>query len=717
MGRDHDSLAGRPSGRTHYNSTSNTSSRSHYANGASSSRTRQASSPHARTAASRTHVGVSSRNGTASSHTRTSSRTGAPVKDNPQSEKPKRKKGRYIPALDGLRAIAVLGVIAYHMGLNWAPGGLLGVTVFFVLSGYLITGLLLIEWDSTNTIDLPQFWLRRVRRLFPAIAFVVIGVAALTTIFDHSLLTKLREDMWAALCWVTNWWYILRDVSYFDALGAPSPVTHFWSLAIEEQFYVIWPIVLILAHKFGVKRTHMRNATLVLAIASAIEMAVLFDPSADPSRVYYGTDTRAFSLLIGAWLAFVWPSNQFGDEGKVQIDRTVRLILDAVGAAALIGLLAMMATVEDTSPFMYRGGIFLASIITAVVIAVIVHPSSLLARVFALKPLVKLGLLSYSIYLWHYPILLLMNPRNSIDAVPWWMYIIELAIILAISAFSFNFIENPLRKGALGRFVKGLRSGEIVFDDWVRERIAPVAAGCLLTLVAVGGLIFVPNTSALEGGDLLKDESAHVATSEVQEQQQQQQQQQQEKAKLDILMIGDSVSVRGIDLFTEKFPYGLIDAAVNRQLDSGLGLYKSYEEQGIVGDVVVFALGTNGLVTDDALDELISGIGSDKHIFFVNTRSTTNWMSDTNAALQSAAERYKNVRVIDWYSYSAANGDWFDGDGTHLTQEGAQIYIDLIYDSVKSLLPEHKTTDNANTGTDASANAAQTETAVQNASN
>lgn len=717
MGRDHDSMAGRPSGRTHYNSTSNTSSRSYYANGMSPSHSHQASSPHARTsAAPRTRtstapharVDASRHNGSASSRTRVSARTSAPAKQDQQNEKPKRKKGRYIPALDGLRAIAVLGVIAYHMGLGWAPGGLLGVTVFFVLSGYLITGLLLIEWDSTNTIDLPQFWLRRVRRLFPAIAFVVIGVAILTTIFDHSLLTKLREDMWAALCWVTNWWYILRDVSYFDALGAPSPVTHFWSLAIEEQFYVIWPIVLILAHKFGMKRTHMRNATLVLAIASAIEMAVLFDPSADPSRVYYGTDTRAFSLLIGAWLAFVWPSNQFGDEGKVQIDRTVRLILDAVGAAALIGLLAMMANVEDTSPFMYRGGIFLASIITAVVIAVIVHPSSLLARVFALKPLVKLGLLSYSVYLWHYPILLLMNPRNSIDTVPWWMYIIELAIILAISAFSFKFIEDPLRKGALGRFVKGLRSGEIVFGDWVREHIVPVAAGCLLTLVAIGGLVFVPNTSALEGGDLLKDESAHVATSEVQEQQQ------QEKAKLDILMIGDSVSVRGIDLFTEKFPYGLIDAAVNRQLDSGLGLYKNYEEKGIVGDVVVFALGTNGLVIDDALDELIGGVGSDKHIFFVNTRSTTDWTSDTNAALQNAAERYINVRVIDWYSYSAANDDWFDGDGTHLTQEGAQIYIDLIYDSVKSLLPEHKAADNANAST--SADTAQTETAVQNAS-
>ena len=246
---------------------------------------------------------------TGSRHDGASSRS-ASAPRNP--EQPQRKKSRYIPALDGLRALAVLGVIAYHMGMAWMPGGLLGVTVFFVLSGYLITSLLLIEWDSTGTINLPQFWLRRVKRLFPAIAFVIICTAVLCTLFDHSLLTKLREDMWAALCWVTNWWYILRDVSYFDALGAPSPVTHFWSLAIEEQFYVVWPVVLILAHKFGVKRSHMRNATFVLALASALEMALLFNPDADPSRVYYGTDTRAFSLLIGAWLAFVWPSNQLG---------------------------------------------------------------------------------------------------------------------------------------------------------------------------------------------------------------------------------------------------------------------------------------------------------------------------------------------------------------------------------------------------------------------
>lgn len=335
---------------------------------------------------------------TGSRHDGASSRS-ASAPRNP--EQPQRKKSRYIPALDGLRALAVLGVIAYHMGMAWMPGGLLGVTVFFVLSGYLITSLLLIEWDSTGTINLPQFWLRRVKRLFPAIAFVIICTAVLCTLFDHSLLTKLREDMWAALCWVTNWWYILRDVSYFDALGAPSPVTHFWSLAIEEQFYVVWPVVLILAHKFGVKRSHMRNATFVLALASALEMALLFNPDADPSRVYYGTDTRAFSLLIGAWLAFVWPSNQLGANNEIHLDRNVRLALDAVGGIALIGLVAMMAGIEGTSAFMYRGGILLASVITMVIIAVIVHPSSLLAKVFAAKPLVWIGLHSYGMYLWH----------------------------------------------------------------------------------------------------------------------------------------------------------------------------------------------------------------------------------------------------------------------------------------------------------------------------
>lgn len=619
-------------------------------------------------------------------------RGGAPTGGASQAGKPERKKSRYIPALDGLRALAVAAVIAYHMGMSWAPGGLLGVTVFFVLSGYLITSLLLIEWDSTGTVNLPQFWLRRVRRLFPAIVFVVVCTAVLCIIFDHSLFTKLRDDMWAALLWVSNWWYILRDVSYFDALGAPSPLTHFWSLAIEEQFYLVWPVALLLAHKLGVKRTHMRNATIALALLSALEMALLFDPAADPSRVYYGTDTRAFSLLIGAWLAFVWPSNQLGAENEVHLSREVRLALDAVGALALVGLVALMAFADGFSPFLYRGGILLASVLTAVVIAVIVHPASLLGRVAAFKPFVWVGLRSYGIYLWHYPLLLLMSPQGAIGETPWWLYLVEIAAILACSAFSYTFVEDPLRKGALGKFVKGVRSGTVVLSDWLRTHAVPAAAGAVLVLTCIGGIVFVPNTAAIEGADLLKDEEAHVAgipqgvldgdgageDGTV-----------AEAPRLDVLMIGDSVSVRAIPSFTETFPFGAIDAAVNRQMSAGQEVYATYADQGIVGDVVVFALGTNGVVTDDQIDDLMAAVGSDKHVFFVNTRSPQAWVSTTNAALDAAAERYGNVSVIDWYGASASHGDWFDGDGTHLNEEGAQAYIGMVHDAVASLLPDH----------------------------
>lgn len=598
-------------------------------------------------------------------------------------------KSRYIPALDGLRAFAVLAVIAYHLGMQWAPGGLLGVTVFFVLSGYLITSLLLIEWDNTSTINLPQFWLRRVRRLMPAIILVIVCTAALCTLLDHSLLTKLREDMWAALLWVTNWWYILHDVSYFDALGAPSPLTHFWSLAIEEQFYLIWPVVLLIAHKAGVKRTTMRNATLVVALLSALEMALLYNPLDDPSRVYYGTDTRAFSLLIGAWLAFVWPSHMLGAQKSVHLTKQVRSILDGVGLVALLALLGLIVFVDGFAPFLYRGGILLASILTAIVIAVMVHPASLLGRIAGAKPLVWVGLRSYGIYLWHFPLLLLMNPRNFTGETPWWMYLVQVAVVFACAAFSYRFVENPLRKGALGTFVKGVKNKEIDVPDWLKHHAVGVVAGSAVVIVAVGGLIAVPATAAIGGADLLKEQGPQTSQpaeppindtpgAEA------------EKPKLDVLMIGDSVSVRTIPNFEETFPYGMIDAAVNRQLYMGREVYDFYNDQDVVGGIVVYALGTNGPVDDATLDDLVAAAGPDRQVFFVNTRSPQSWVEGTNASLAAAAERFDNVHLIDWNGASAGHDEYFDGDGTHLTEEGAQVYIDLVYGAVEALLPSHE---------------------------
>lgn len=602
-------------------------------------------------------------------------------------------KSRYIPALDGLRAFAVLTVIAYHLNMPWAPGGLLGVTVFFVLSGYLITSLLLIEWDNTKAINLPQFWLRRVRRLMPAIVLVIVCTTALCALLDHSLLTKLRTDMWAALLWVTNWWYIFQDASYFEVLGAPSPLTHFWSLAIEEQFYLIWPVVLLIAHKKGVKRTTMRNTTLILALLSALEMALLYNPSADPSRVYYGTDTRAFSLLIGAWLAFVWPSHLLDDQKSVQLTKQVRKTLDGVGITALVMLAGLIVFVNDFSPFWYRGGILLASVLTAIIIAVIVHPASLLGRVASAKPLVWIGLRSYGIYLWHFPLLLLMNPANFTGEMPWWAPLAQVAVVFVCAALSYKLVENPIRKGVIGAFIKNLRTHEITFPKWLKRKALPVVAytlaGSAILVVAVGGLIKIPPTSAIGAADLLKEEGAQTSqpielppisaeTDDV------------EKPKFDILMIGDSVSVRAIPKFQETFPYGMINSAVNRRLDEGPGILVPYQEQDLVGDIVVFALGTNGPADDEGVDALVSAAEDNKHIFFVNTRSPRSWVEDTNAALSRAPERYNNVSVIDWYGESTNHDEYFDGDGTHLSETGAQAYIDMVYANVEPFLPTHE---------------------------
>lgn len=597
----------------------------------------------------------------------------------------------------------------------------MGVTIFFVLSGYLITSLLLIEWDNTSTINLPQFWLRRVRRLFPAIVLVILVIGVLCIIFNHALFTKLREDMWAALCWVTNWWYIVRDVSYFDALGAPSPLTHFWSLAIEEQFYLVWPVLMFLAHALGVKRSHMRNATLVLCVASGLAMAIMYDPLADPSRVYYGTDTRAFSLLMGAALAFVWPAVDIaknveaggdvplpvlpGVLGQLQQQIGSKNLVDFTGIAALLGLVAMVVFCDGTGAFMYRGGLFLASILSAVVIAALVCPGGILAQLASFAPFVWVGVRSYGIYLWHYPILLLVSPYNTPAAAPWWLDIIALAAITAISAASYTFVENPIRHKAIGNFIAQVRQGATDLATWARERRIQLGAAGAALLVFIVGFFAVPYTSAIEGADLLRDNNAQVGgvntealggaegsegsegdsggQATTQPTTDENNMLQYDANHLSVLWVGDSVSVRSLPYFAEAFPRGTIDAQVNRQYTEGIEVYRSYSDQGVVGSVVVLALGTNGTVDDEMIDQIMDLIGPQRHVIMINNAAPEAWITTNNQVIANAAARYSNVTVIDWYSLSAS-GIYFDGDGTHLNEEGAQYYVQLVADVINA---------------------------------
>ena len=608
----------------------------------------------------------------------------------------KKERLRYVPALDGLRSLAVLAVIAYHMGLTWAPGGLMGVTIFFVLSGYLITNLLIIEFKTTGNINLPQFWLRRVRRLMPAIVFVIVGTVALCTIFDHAMLTKMRADIIPSLLWFTNWHYIFSDISYFQALGAPSPLTHFWSLSIEEQFYVVWPVLLIVLFSRQVSRKKILILIATLALVSTALMALLFDPSAgaDPSRVYYGTDTRAFSLLLGALLAFVWPANMVKLNKGTSLAFPVRVALDSAGITMLVFIALLVVFADGYSPFWYYGGTFVASVAVAILIAVVVHPASILGRVLAMKPLVWIGLRSYGIYLWHYPVILLTSGWFLADETPWFVYVLQLLITFGVSMFSYTFIENPIRKGLIGKVIHELRAGRVSLMSYFSNKMAPTICAISVVSVATYGLIFVPETSALEGADLLKQTDAIVAgVPEGNADANQAAMQVKETAKLDILTIGDSVSVRAIPYFTENFPYGAIDSAVSRQFSEGIGIYNQYVKQDIVGDIVVFALGTNGPVNSETIAQLVDTVGSEKRIFFINTRSTTSWVDSVNDALWQAQEDYSNVKVIDWHGFSSGHPEYFDGDGTHLTEDAAKLYADMVYEAVSQYLPIHDPND------------------------
>ena len=667
------------------------------------------------------------------------------------------RKMRYIPALDGVRALAVGAVVLYHLKFPWIQGGLLGVTMFFVISGFIITRLLMSELSQSRRIDFKRFYVRRARRLLPAILVLVPVVAILCALFNRVMLTKMRPDILPSLLFFNNWWQIVRNVSYFSALGDPSPLTHFWSLAIEEQFYLVWPLVLFCLYRAGASRRAIRRGVAVLAAASALAMAVLYSPTADPSRLYYGTDTRAFSLLAGVWLALIAPRQVDGAHGRWA------LLVDVAGLLGLAGLLAMFALTNGYTAFQYRGGMVLCTLLTVALIMGCVRRGGVLERVFSARPLVWMGTRSYGIYLWHYPLLLLMNPASSVGARPWWAIAGQLALVGAVAEVSYRAVEAPFRHGALGRFWHSLhgeepagagsaagpaaRAGEgrglFAVLEPLRSRVSEVAlralaplrcrcsrvlAGgplhvggltlqrrylpvlascCLLFALAAGCVALVPDASALsaegaaaleqpgqgqegldqgsgQGGSAAQGASASggeasaAATGTG-----------FSKDAYDVLMIGDSVSVRTIPYFEKTFPYGHIDAKVSRQFGAGVELFKRYEDEGKAGGIAVFALGTNGVVTDGQIDELMGLVGDKRRVVFVTTRSPQPWVAPTNDALKRAADRYKNVRVVDWYAASEGRDDLFDGDGTHLNETGAGEYIKLVHDAVSDVLPVH----------------------------
>ncbi len=595
---------------------------------------------------------------------------------------PLKKNSRYMVGLDSLRGLAILGVILYHINFNWMPGGFLGVTVFFVLSGYLITDILAIEWKNNKRIDLKKFWLSRTRRLLPGMLIMLIVTLAWITIFHSSLLVKMRGDSLAALFYFSNWWYIYHKLSYFDSFSQLSPLNHFWSLAVEEQFYVVWPFVISLGFYYIKKQSRMILFICLGAIASALAMAILYEPGSDPSRIYYGTDTRAFSLLIGAALALIWPSSRLASK----IIPQARLILDIIGGVALIIILTMFWKTNQYEPFLYRGGMVLLSIATALLVANLAHPASRIAQFLRFRPLRWMGVRSYGIYLWHYPIITLTTPKVNTGEFSFTRAILQFLLIIIVAQISWKFIENPIRKGAL----KNIRIKNLKIRNLTVSGKLVLICAVFISSIATFGLTTASkakeNTQKDKVEAVQEEQAKHpVAVWEkpADEPPQNKEEQKEEnpaqpKDPLTVTAVGDSIMIDIAPYLKNTFPNIRIDAKIGRQMSQAIPAVEQLKNEGNLGSNVIIGLGTNGAFTKEQLASLIEVIGNERKIILINTRVPRPWESLVNEKLKEAASSYKNVVLVDWYSASAGNKAYFEPDGVHLTKIGAEAYAALV---------------------------------------
>ena len=406
------------------------------------------------------------------------------------------KKSRYISGFDGIRTLAVVGVILYHLAPYQFQGGFLGVPIFFVVSGYLITDLLFQEWQQNNRIDVIGFYIRRVKRLYPALVTLVLATTAYITLFARDLLTNIRAVITTNLLYVYNWYQVAHHESYFDKFGTQSPFTHLWSLSIEGQFYLFWPLIIILLLKFVKKKQPIFDTMIILAFISALLMALLYRAGQDPSRVYYGTDTRMFSILLGAALAVVWPSTAL----KKDLPANLRLLLDLIGGGALLLLCLMFMQMTGESTLVYRGGMFFFSVLSMILVAVVAHPGADLNRLLTNRLFTWIGKRSYGIYLYQYPVLVFFESKINVAEHSFLYALVEVALILALSDLSYRFLELPLQHFDYSKTWSTFKEFCRRDSSYGNKRWYMVIPGLIVLLAFVGA-----TTSTTSGSEAKKD--------------------------------------------------------------------------------------------------------------------------------------------------------------------------------------------------------------------
>ena len=570
---------------------------------------------------------------------------------------------KHISSIDGLRAIAVTAVVLYHLGISWIPGGFLGVDLFFVISGYVITRLILDSINQSSALDLRAFYAARLRRIYPGFLFMVICTIIFIGVWAPEAIKRFLSDLPYALTGTINWLLVARHQDYFETVGRPPLLQHTWSLAVELQFYLIWPIILLTVLKYFGKKNIARIA-LIIAMVSGTTLffvSLQLDQSnaQQISHIYFGTDTHSLGLFLGSALAVSWiPQNLSAD-----IEKRAQDVIDGIGVVGLLGLISTFLFIEESNASLYRIAFPLAGIFGCLVIISLVHPASRFAPIISTAPFRWIGQRSYGIYIWHWVIFQVTRPSVDLSGQTWALYLARVLLVLALADISLRWVEIPFRQGLVQNWFRGMkyRSAKVQ----LRQKISVISS--IIIVLAITSSISV---QAINKAD-------QVANQVLQQSSQEQQAQEDLGSTTGLWVTGDSVILGIRSKLEAKEHISLINARVGRQAPELLAVMR-VDQSSVPSSPVVFNLGNNNALSEATVVEIFEIVKNQPQVIVVNTAVPRAWKDSNNAIISRVASRYSNVKVVDWDRISKGRPELFAPDGVHLSPAGSDVYVDLV---------------------------------------
>jgi peptidoglycan/LPS O-acetylase OafA/YrhL len=571
---------------------------------------------------------------------------------------------RYIPAIDGLRAIAVIAVMLYHLGVPWIPGGFLGVDLFFVISGYVITRLLLDSIHRSGGLDLRAFYKSRLRRLLPPLVFMIVTTTLFIGVWAPDTIKRLLTDTPFSLLGVMNWWLVFRQQDYFEAIGRPPLLQHTWSLGVEAQFYLIWPLILLVVLRQLGKKI-IPAAALFIAIGSGVALLLVSlridsNSSQSVSHVYFGTDTHSIGLFLGAALAVNWiPQNL-----KIDIAKRAQDVIDGIGIFGFLGLLSCFLFIEESNPTLYKIAFPLAGLFGGAIIMSIVHPASRFAPLLQGKAILWIGERSYAIYLWHWIIFQVTRPSVDLAGASWALYALRILIVFALADISLRWVELPFRNGYIESWFRGMKYR----TKKVRVRQQSTLALSIISLVAATSLVSA-NAIAISDRNLAKLKLEITSEAEVETQ--------ITNPSDGLWVVGDSVILGIRNELSNRRQVGLINAHVGRQAPELIQVLNKDKARMLDAPIIV-NMGNNNRLVESEVVSIFEAIKDQPQIIVVNTAVPRGWKDENNSLIQKVAALYQNVKIVDWNSISEGHPEYFAPDGVHLVPTGISVYVDAI---------------------------------------